>query len=247
MCKSRSGLTQHTKSAHRAAYERERIYIERVRIKRRLRPSMGRKMAILRIVDNNPGWSRGDIGYLCGLKLSCAKNQICKWLGLRRTNVVAWGKDKSAKILQVVERCAKFKDAERELNKRFLHRRRKKGLYVDGEWLKKEMKKILRCYRPQGYESFKYSKGWLWRFCTRFRISSQAKTDQKTESSEFRISKIKAVMREYYPTLPYPTLPYPILPYSTLPYPGPPQLDGGVRTQQQHGGDSLPGRRLPPC
>jgi hypothetical protein len=197
VCKSRRGLTQHMKSAHRATYERERIRIERVRIKRRHRLTVGRKAQILRIVDNNPGQSRRDIGYLCGLTFKGASSQIGRWLESRRTDVEAWGRHKSAKVIQKVEKRARFADAERELHERFIHRRRKQGLYVDGEWLKKEMKIILHVYCPRGYLTFKYSKGWLWRFCKRFRISSQAKTDMKTESDEFRISKIKAVMREY--------------------------------------------------
>jgi hypothetical protein len=156
------------------------------------------KNNILNMVDQNPGLSRRDIGYSMGLSWSGASGQIGRWLTLRATNVEQWGKDKSPNCKKTaVESEPKFLEAENELHDRFLFRRRKKSLFVDNRWLRKEMKKILVVLRPEGYMDFGYSNGWLHRFCIRWRISGQAKTDSKSETTEFRTAKLKAVMHKY--------------------------------------------------
>jgi hypothetical protein len=110
-------------------------------------------------------------------------------------DVEFWGKNPKKK--EVVEGHALFCEAERELHERFLHRRKVLGFFVDGHWLRHQMKKILKLFRPKGWKSFKYSNGWLYRFCTRYRISSQARTDQKSHSEEYRVKQIVDFVAEY--------------------------------------------------
>lgn len=160
--------------------------------KRRYRRTWPARRKILDICLNNPGISHADIG----LANNCSSSQISKWFKTLSC-VASWAGAPDANKPQRIEKRARFFEAEVELYDRFLHRRKVKGLYVDGLWLKQNMKKILRTFRPWGYSTFKASQGWLWRFCRRWKISSQAKTDGKTESAECRKIKIEEVINAY--------------------------------------------------
>ena len=138
------------------------------------------------------GLSHTDVG----LVFNCTSSQISKWMKLRFSQEL-WENSPDAHKPQRAESRAKFKVAETELYDRFLHRRKSQGLFVDGLWLRKEMRQILETLRPRGYLKFRCSNGWLYRFCSRWNITSQAKTDGKTETAESRKAKIVGCIADY--------------------------------------------------
>jgi hypothetical protein len=72
-----------------------------------------------------------------------------------------------------------FPDCEDELYVRFLFRRLALGYPCNHFWLISEFKKILVEASPPEYKGKKYSKGWVVRFCVRYRITTQAKNNIK--------------------------------------------------------------------
>ena len=72
-----------------------------------------------------------------------------------------------------------FPDQEDKLYIAFVYRRRKQGLATPDDWLQRSMLKIIDVEKPTGYEDFKASGGWLWRFKKRYRISVQCQTNKK--------------------------------------------------------------------
>ena len=89
----------------------------------------------------------------------------------------------------------KYPEIENELYVCFLWRRNILGLPVDGDWLKRQMKVLLRQYHPIDSSSFKYSEGWLNRFKQRYFISYQAKTMKKAQPIQVRLPMIKSFHR----------------------------------------------------
>lgn len=180
------------RATHRVQFSNYKSSLWALRKRKRHRPSDIFKNKVCDVCVKNPGVSHSDIG----LANNCTSSQISKWMK-KRFGVDHWGKAKDANSPHRVEKKAKFAEAELELYDRFLYRRSVTGLYVDGVWLKVQMRKILNVLRPLGYSTFKTSNGWLWRFCSRWRITSQAKTDGKTETAENRKEKILQVIEEY--------------------------------------------------
>ena len=127
-------------------------------VKTRYRFSNAKKKEIMNICLANKGIPHSDIGIVN----RCTSSQISKWMK-KRLDMTKW-REKPGDT-QPVEKKGRFKESEVELYDRFLDRRLVTGLYVDGIWLKNEMKQILSLYRPIGYKKFKYSNGWLSRFC----------------------------------------------------------------------------------
>ena len=164
---------------HPKQYRRRKFLINQSKLKKRFRIDWKRKRSILQVCLDNPGISHSEIGTLN----NCTSSQISKWMEIC-LDPQNWATASSAKIVRKIEKTGLFKEAEVELYDRFLYRRLHHGLYVDGYWLKQEMTSILDIYKPTGWRSFKASNGWLYRFCLRWNISCQAKTDGKSESPE---------------------------------------------------------------
>jgi hypothetical protein len=61
----------------------------------------------------------------------------------------------------------------------FVYRRRKQGLITPDRWLQDSMQLIVSAEKPEGWENFKASAGWVWRFKKRYRISVQCQTNKK--------------------------------------------------------------------
>ena len=85
---------------------------------------------------------------------------------------------------------ASFPEAADELFGRFTHRRRAFGLPSDGYWPRAEMLDILKETKPKGWKKFKCSKGWLYNWVNRYNLSSQVKTDKKSNSAFARLPLI---------------------------------------------------------
>ena len=76
-------------------------------------------------------------------------------------------------------RPARFPEQEDLLYMMFYNRRVYKGLRVSHRWLQLRFRLILMAEKPEGWETFKYSNCWSAKFCKRYRISDQAKTNKK--------------------------------------------------------------------
>jgi hypothetical protein len=72
-----------------------------------------------------------------------------------------------------------FKEEEEMLYDVFYIRRQLFGLWVDRYWLCDEFAEILEASKPDGWDTFKFSKGWVWNFCKRFDINKQCATNKK--------------------------------------------------------------------
>ena len=166
--------------------------IDETKLQKCFRLDWKTKRSILQVCLDNPGISHSEIGRLN----NCTSSQISKWMTIC-LKPEYWATASDAKKVQKIEKLGLFQEAEVELYDRFLYRRTHHGLYVDGIWLKHEMISILAVYKPDGWEAFGASNGWLHRFCLRWNISSQYKTDGKSESPEERKTKIMAVIGEY--------------------------------------------------
>ena len=186
------GRGGHMDAKHKDELKIRHSLLNEKKLKKRFRLDWKTKRDILQVCLNNPGISHAEIGKLN----NCSSSQISKWMQICM-DPQYWATASSAKIVQKIENTGVFKEAEVELYDRFLYRRKHYGLYVDGIWLRKEIKSILAIYKPVGWLTFKASNGWLHRFCIRWNISCQAKTDGKSESPEERKVKIMAVIGEY--------------------------------------------------
>ena len=135
---NKAGRGGHIHSCHRTEYNTRKQQLIKNKKLRRLRPKWPFKKHVLDVCVNNPGLSHVDVG----LVHSCTSSQISKWMKIR-FNEELWKNSPDAQKPQRAESRAKFKVAETELYDRFLHRRKTQGLFVDGLWLRKEMRKIL--------------------------------------------------------------------------------------------------------
>ena len=96
---------------------------------------------------------------------------------------------KSKKRLGAPNRVADYPEAEKILYSKFAWRRLVLGLPADSYFLRSEFLQILNKLHP-GHK-FKFSKGWVFRFCLRFPITSQVSTEKKAFSVEERLEKIE--------------------------------------------------------
>ena len=92
-------------------------------------------------------------------------------------------------------RPAAYPDCEDELYIRFLFRRTALGYPTNHYWLMDEFAKILKETKPRGWNDFKCSYGWAVRFCKRYSISTQAKTNSKAQDLVEREEAIKKFHR----------------------------------------------------
>jgi hypothetical protein len=92
---------------------------------------------------------------------------------------------------------AKYVFEEKELFDRFIFRRKVTGRPVDKFWLSMTMLSILQETQPMGWEQFGASNGWCWNFCRRYNITSQCKTDGKSEPRVMREPRIREQHMRY--------------------------------------------------
>jgi hypothetical protein len=162
---------------HPLSYENFRKELTNHQIKRRKTVSDVVKLRVLSFWDSNPGLNSVEVSIVMGFK----SRQLRKWKKAR------WKFTKN----RFKERKADFVFEEDELYQRFIFRRRVLHRWVDSLWLRLTMKNILKQTRPPGWNAFKGSNGWAWNFCKRFNLSTQCKTDGKSETQEVREPKIR--------------------------------------------------------
>ena len=75
-------------------------------------------------------------------------------------------------------RPARFPAQEDLLYMAFYNRRVYQGLRVTHRWLRLRFKLILLSEQPEGWLTCKLSSGWSSRFCKRYQITDQAKTNK---------------------------------------------------------------------
>jgi hypothetical protein len=88
-------------------------------------------------------------------------------------------------------RSADFEDCEDLLYRQFYSRRVYQGLPVSYRWLRRHFARLLRAEKPPGWGRAKISVGWAIRFCRRYRISDQVKTNHKMLPLCERIPRIQ--------------------------------------------------------
>jgi hypothetical protein len=88
-------------------------------------------------------------------------------------------------------RPARFPAQEDLLYMAFYNRRVYQGLRVTHRWLRLRFKLILLSEQPEGWLTCKLSSGWSSRFCKRYQITDQAKTNKKLLPLSDRIPRIQ--------------------------------------------------------
>lgn len=87
-------------------------------------------------------------------------------------------------------KSGKWHDAEVRLYVKFIYRRRFQALRVTRHWLRRNFK-ICRAEMGHNVDGWFPSDGWCTRFCRRFEITSQCRTNKKKFSIEERLPKIR--------------------------------------------------------
>lgn len=112
-------------------------------------------------------------------EFSISRQRVSDWLKAKELLVEeSKGRGGKRKSLYQVEK-QRFKEAEEMLYDTFYIRRQLFGLWVDRYWLCDEFGEILQASKPDGWDTFKFSKGWVWSFCKRFDINQQCVTNKK--------------------------------------------------------------------
>ena len=191
--KNHAGLNGHMAQKHPTFWQARKARLLAGKTVRRKTYPKKLKRSVVREIYLNPGMPMSSIATTFGIPTS----NVSRWYQ-ESFDIDFWSTCRKPR--QKVEERAQFCEAERELNERFLHRRKVLGFFVDGHWLRHEMRKFLKVFRPPGWKTFSYSNGWLSRFCTRYRISSQARTDHKSQSVEYRVGQVTNFISEYLDT-----------------------------------------------
>jgi hypothetical protein len=89
----------------------------------------------------------------------------------------------------------KYHEEEQELYLKFCYRRAVLKLPVSQEWLIGQFRKILTQKKPDGWDTYQYSDGWVCGFCVRFAICSRAMTNKKDQSILERLPDIRRFHR----------------------------------------------------
>ena len=193
--RSASGLGRHHQaSGHGPSYEPLPI-----RHKRRYKYSFRRKRElILQVLQATEALS-GDAHQ--------AKVLISNRTGVSSSNLYKWVQNKD-----FIFRCArtprlgnknrfrlvlpKWPEAELQLYFRFIYRRRYQALRVSRKWLRDNLKDI-RANRGHDVDGWYPSEGWCSRFCRRWEITSQCRTNKKKFSIEERMPAIQAFHQDW--------------------------------------------------
>jgi hypothetical protein len=131
-----------------------------------------------------------------------AREVIARRSGVSPSNLAKWVKDKEfifacarTRRLGGKKRFrpsdAKWPYAELQLYVRFIYRRRYQALRVTKSWLRTTFKDI-RHNLGEDVRQWYPSSGWCSRFCKRWEITSQCRTNKKKFSIEERLDKIQA-------------------------------------------------------
>ena len=137
--------------------------------------------------------------------ITAKQKRIAKKYGIHRTQVHRWHKKKD-KLFKKAAKCSKLqlKNCYRLGDKRLsqfpvqeaqlkviFKERRKKGKKINDLWIKLQFKRILKKDKPNKYEQFKYSNGWLEGFKKRYSIVLRKRTNKKDIPIENRKGPIQ--------------------------------------------------------
>lgn len=171
-------------------------------IKRRKRYDLGYKARVVyrfhELIEQNQGVEVWGTKSEVAREFKIGRDLVKKWLDNKDLVVgeVWGGTEKKKKCVYKVEK-QKFKDQEEMLFDAVYIRRQLYGLWVDRYWLCDEFAEILEASKPDGWDSFKFSKGWIWNFCKRFGITKQCATNKK----DIPISVKQSAVRNFHRTL----------------------------------------------
>jgi hypothetical protein len=107
------------------------------------------------------------------------KQVLSSWVQVAQSLFEAQGLGYGQKRYIVKIKRAWYSKEEDELYVRFIYEREIRGLTVDEWWLQDEMLDILEEIKPEGWQDFKCSAGWLQGFKTRYKISEQMRNNKK--------------------------------------------------------------------
>ena len=130
-----------------------------------------------------------------------ARDEVSARTGISTSNLEKWMKqqDKIFSIARIPVMAGKAKacvvsprwpEAEMMLYLRFIYRRRYQAVRTKRSWLKRQMKE---CRRKLGddVEGWHASEGWCSKFCKRWQITAQCRTNKKRFSIEERLPAIQ--------------------------------------------------------
>lgn len=131
-----------------------------------------------------------------------AATQLAKCTGISKSTLSEWEADRAkifdlaktrgmAKLRKYRPSVGEYPDAELKLYSRFLWRRKYLRLSTSRAWLKRNMSAILLSDYGLTEESFSASQGWCGRFCLRWGITQQCRTNKHKTSVVERLPKIR--------------------------------------------------------
>lgn len=143
-----------------------------------------------------------------GIVLAGMQTAVAKEFNIDRRRVSDWLRDKELIVEESKEgggkkKCvykfekAKFPDEEDMLFDAVYIRRQLFGLWVDRYWLCDQFAEILEESQPKGWDVFKYSKGWVSNFCTRYNIRKQYATNKKDMPIQMKEQLVKKFHRDW--------------------------------------------------
>ena len=130
-----------------------------------------------------------------------ARRQVAKRTGINFDLLGKWMREKDKIFLHAntrkmggayayKESKGKWHDCELQLYMKFISRRRYQGLRVTRKWLRRNFKRT-RAEAGHDVAGYYPSGGWCSRFCKRWEIMSQCRTNKKQFSIEERLPKIQ--------------------------------------------------------
>ena len=138
----------------------------------------------------------------CGGDMHHARKIVSRRTGVKPARLWEWERRsetilKNARTRRLGGRYAvgfpspRWPEAEFELYMAFIYRRRYQALRVTRSWLKRNFKRI-RNLQGDNVDGWFPSPGWCNRFCKRWEITSQCRTNKKKFSIEERLPQIQA-------------------------------------------------------
>ena len=192
---------RHMKKFHPIEYEaqvdKEAGVFDTPAPKRRVRYSLSQKIRaiLLHFMLLSDGYLQP--GAVTSHSLNVPKGTFDKWLAGRQGLLqlyLTYPCLRRKKKICIAPR-GQFHEAEEALYLKFVYRRSVLKLPVSQEWLKDEFKIILTEQKPEGWENFCYSPGWVTGFCVRFSICDRAMTNKKSHSVLERLPIIRQFHR----------------------------------------------------
>ena len=190
--KQASGLGRHHQATGHGPVHDE--LLETQRHKRRYKYSFRRKrdlildvMSLTKEYGGNAKRARTVISHRTGVSASC----LDKWVRGREFIFACARTPRLGGKCRVRTPMPQFPEAETMLYYRFIYRRRYQALRVTRRWLRINFKDI-RTNLGHDVDGWFPSNGWCSRFCKRWSITSQCRTNKKKFSIEERLPAIQA-------------------------------------------------------